>query len=160
MDIPTRLEANAIIDRLVADGQTFSREDARRLIDLIPVTANSRFSFKGSFKGPGSGIKGHAAGVGDIEMKGETREKQVSLNTPTSHKIGGYIVTHTPGHIAIDLMWSDTKGDKTGQSCSLIYDLGTKEPEEMHIAQQKTLAIFFLSFAYISYVPWKRPAAG
>jgi hypothetical protein len=37
MNVQTRLEANAILDRLVADGSTFSRDDARRLIELIPV---------------------------------------------------------------------------------------------------------------------------
>ncbi|ANY82909.1 hypothetical protein BB934_32315 (plasmid) [Microvirga ossetica] len=38
MNVQTRLEANAILDRLVADGSTFSRNDALRLIELIPVT--------------------------------------------------------------------------------------------------------------------------
>ena len=37
MNVQTRLDANAILDRLVADGSTVSRDDARRLIELIPV---------------------------------------------------------------------------------------------------------------------------
>ena len=38
MNVQARLEANAILDRLVADGQTFARHDARRLFELIPPT--------------------------------------------------------------------------------------------------------------------------
>ena len=37
METHSRLEANAIIDRLIIDGPTFSADDARRLIELIPV---------------------------------------------------------------------------------------------------------------------------
>jgi hypothetical protein len=52
MNLQIRLEANAILDRFVTDGSTFPRNDARRLIELIPVTPPSRFAFKGIFKGP------------------------------------------------------------------------------------------------------------
>jgi hypothetical protein len=157
MNVQTRLEANAILDRLVADGSTFSRNDARRLIELIPVTASSRFSFKGIFKGPGSSVRGHAPGHGEIALNEETKEKTISLNVPTSHKIGGYVVTHTPGSINIELMWAETKADQTGLSCLFLYDDITKEPKELRIAAQKSLSLLFITFNYISYVPWKQP---
>ena len=57
-----RLEAHALLDRLTRDGPTFSREDARRLIALIPVTPRRRFSFTGLFQGRGPGLRGRAAG--------------------------------------------------------------------------------------------------
>jgi hypothetical protein len=158
MNVQTRLEANAILDRLVADGPTFSRNDARCLIELIPVAPRSRFAFKGIFKGPSSNIRGHAAGHGDVELKGETKEKTITLNVPASHRIGGYVVMHTPGSIYIELMWAETKMDQSGSSCLLDYDIVSKEPGEMRIAAQKSLSVLFLTFNYISYVPWKQPA--
>ncbi|WP_205772525.1 hypothetical protein [Microvirga calopogonii] len=153
----TRLEANAILDRLVADGSTFPRNDARRLIDLIPVTPSSRFAFKGIFKGPYSRIRGHSPGLGDIELKEEAKEKTITLNVPASHRIGGYVVTHTPGSINIELMWAETKADQTGLSCLLVYHGPTMEPEELRIAAQKSLSLLFLTINYVSYVPWKKP---
>jgi hypothetical protein len=157
MNVQTRLEANAILDRLVADGSTFSRHDARRLIELIPVTPSSRFSFKGIFKGPGSSVRGHAPGHGEIALNEEAKERTVTLNVPASHKIGGYVVTHTPGSINIELMWAETKADQTGLSCLLVYDVPTKEPEELRIAAQKSLSLLFITFNYISYIAWKQP---
>jgi hypothetical protein len=118
MNVQTRLEANAILDRLVADGPTFSRNDARCLIELIPVAPRSRFAFKGIFKGPSSNIRGHAAGHGDVELKGESKEKTITLNVPASHRIGGYVVMHTPGSIYIELMWAETKMDQA--ACSIM----------------------------------------
>ncbi|MBJ6126033.1 hypothetical protein [Microvirga splendida] len=157
MNVQTRLEANAILDRLVADGSTFLRNDARRLIELIPVTQPSRFALKGIFKGPRPSIRGHSPGHGDVELKEEAKEKKITLNVPASHKIGGYVVIHTPGSINIELMWAETKADQTGLSCLLVYDGPTKEPEELRIAAQRSLSLLFLTLNYVSYVPWKQP---
>jgi hypothetical protein len=157
MNVQTRLEANAILDRLVANGSTFSRNDARRLIDLIPVTPSSRVSFEGIFKGPGSSVRGLAPDHGEIAMTEEAKEKTITLNVPASHKIGGYVVTHTPGSINIELMWAETKADQTGLSCLLVYDGPTKEPEELRIAAQKSLSLLIFTVNYVSYIPWKKP---
>ncbi|SCZ12727.1 hypothetical protein [Microvirga guangxiensis] len=152
-----RLEAHAILDRLVADGPTFSLEDACRLIDLIPIAPRSRFSFTGALRKRGPGAKGHAAGIGDVNLEGETEQTTFTLNAPASYRIGGYVVTHTPGHLDIELMWAETQADRTGQACSLIYDVSTSKPEEMRIAVQKSLTVLFVTFNYISFVPWKTP---
>jgi hypothetical protein len=159
LDLSARLEAHAILDRLVADGPTFPAADARRLIDLIAVAPSSRISFTGVFKSRGPGAKGHAAGIGDVNLEGEAKQTTLTLNVPASHRIGGYVVTHTPGHLEIELMWAETKADKTGQSCCLVYDVGTKEPQEMRIAVQKSLTVLFITFNYISTIPWKTPAS-
>jgi hypothetical protein len=157
LDLHARLEAHAILDRLVADGSTFPTREARRLIELIPVAPSSRVSFTGVFKRRGPGTKGHAAGIGDVNLDGETKETTFTLNVPTSHRIGGYVVTHTPGHLDIELMWAATKFDQTGQSCCLVYDVGTKEPVEMRVAVQKSLTVLFITFNYVSLIPWKTP---
>lgn len=157
IDLNARLEAHAILDRLVADGPTFPVGDARRIIELIPVAPSSRISFTGVFRRRGPGAKGHAAGVGDINLEGEEKQTTFTLNVPASHRIGGYVVTHTPGHLDIELMWAETRADQTGQSCSLLYDISSKEPEEMRIAVQKSLTVLFITFNYISFNPWKMP---
>ena len=152
-----RLEAHALLDRLTRDGQTFAREDARRLIALIPVTPRRRFSFTGLFQGRGPGFRGRAAGIGDVELDGEGREKRVSWNAPPVHRIGGYLVTHTPGQVVIELLWIATREDLSGQSCQLLYDADTGEPRAMEISVQRTLTLLFVRLAYISYMPWKTP---
>ena len=157
LDIAARLEAHALLDRLTMDGKTFSREDARRLIALIPVTPRRRFSFTGLFQGRGPGLRGRAAGIGDVELDGEGREKRVSWNAPSSYRIGGYMVTHTPGQIVIELMWIATREDLTGQSCQLLYEAETGEPRAMEISVQRMLSLLFIRLAYISYAPWKSP---
>lgn len=157
LDLNARLEAHAILDRLVADGPTFPAGDARRLIDLIPVAPSSRISFTGVFKSRGPGAKGHAAGIGDVNLEGEAKQKTFTLNVPASHRIGGYVVTHTPGHMDIDLIWAETRADQTGQSCCLVYDVSTKEPQEIRIAMQKSVTVLFITFNYISFIPWKTP---
>ena len=152
-----RLEAHALLDRLTRDGQTFARDDARRLIALIPVTPRRRFTFTGLFQGRGPGFRGRAAGIGDVELDGEGRQKQVTWNAPPVHRIGGYLVTHTPGQVVIDLLWIATREDLTGQSCQLLYEAKTGEPKAMEISVQRTLTLLFIRLAYISYVPWKTP---
>ena len=157
LDIAARLEAHALLDRLTMDGKTFSREDARRLIALIPVTPRRWFSFTGLFQGRGPGLRGRAAGIGDVELDEEGREKRVSWNAPSSYRIGGYVLTHTPGQIVIELMWIATREDLSGQSCQLLYEAETGEPKAMEIAVQKTLTLLVVRLAYISYAPWKSP---
>jgi hypothetical protein len=157
LTVEARLEAHALLDRLVQDGETFSRDDAVRLIGLIPVAPPRRLSFTGLFQGRGPGLRGRAAGVGDVELDGEGREKRVSWNTPPVHHIGGYLVTHTPGQLVIELLWIATREDASGQSCQLLYDADTGKPRAMEISVQKTLTLLFIRLAYISYVPWKTP---
>jgi hypothetical protein len=157
LTVEERLEAHALLDRLTRDGSTFSREDARRLIALIPVSPRRRFSFTGLFQGRGLGLRGRAAGASDVEMEREGREKRVTWNAPPVHRIGGYLVTHTPGQVIIDLLWIATREDASGQSCQLLYDSETGEPRAMEISVQRTLTLLFVRLAYISYISWKTP---
>jgi hypothetical protein len=157
LTVEARLEAHALLDRLTRDGPTFSRDDAWRLIALIPVWPRRRFSFTGLFQGRGPGLRGRAAGIGDVELDGEGKEKRVSWNTPPVHRIGGYLVTHTPGQVVIDLLWIATREDLSGQSCQLLYDTESGEPQAMEISVQRTLTLLFVRLAYITYAVWKTP---
>lgn len=58
---------------------------------------------------------------------------------------------------AATLMWHHTGLDQTKQSCTLLYDARTGAPQEMRIAQKKTLRRLSIQLAYVSYVPWKTP---
>ncbi|MFD0465200.1 hypothetical protein ACFQY9_28470 [Microvirga aerilata] len=157
LTVEARLEAHALLDRLTRDGPTFSREDARRLIALIPVSPRRRFSFTGLFQGRGPSLRGQAAGIGEVGVDGEGREKRVSWNAAPVHRVGGYLVTHTPGQVVIDLLWIATREDLSGQSCQLLYDTESGEPQAMEISVQRTLTLLFVRLAYISYMQWKTP---
>ena len=73
LDPALRLEAHALLDRLVGEGATFSSGDARRLIALVPMTRASRFSFVGTLIGRGGRLRGDAAGVGPVDLDGGGR---------------------------------------------------------------------------------------
>ena len=59
------------------------------------------------------------------------------------HRIGGYVVPHIPGRLEIDPMWTETWAD---QSCCLIYDVRSGEPDEMRIAVQRSPTVLFITF--------------
>ena len=158
LEMAERLEANAILDRLVSSGETFDRADAKRLIALIPAKRRrTRLSLIGKVSKSGGNFNGHAAGVGDVNLKEADKEKKASLNELPEHRIGGYVVTHEPGSIEIKLMWADTYEDQSGKACELTYDL-KGEPEELQLLQVKTLNLILLKLRYFSYAPWKKPA--
>jgi hypothetical protein len=159
LPLAERLECNAILDRLVADGPTFAEDDARRLIRLLPLRPRRPFGLALDLMLPGSKARGHAAGHGDVEMEQEGVKRSWSTEA-TPHKIGGYEVTHEPGAITIKLMWAETRLDRTSQSCQLLYDRVTGRPREMRMARQTSLRLLVFLFAYVQYVPWKVPGPG
>lgn len=158
MPLADRLEANAILDRLVADGPTFAAADARRLIALIPPRKPRRFTLNLGLIRPGTKTRGHAAGHGEVEVDERGETKTWSSNPDPILKIGGYEVAHVPGMVEIALMWSETHLDWSGQSCTLTYDVVTGAPREMRIARQAMIGFLGFHLATIRYVPWKAPA--
>ncbi|TNC10069.1 hypothetical protein FF100_24480 [Methylobacterium terricola] len=52
-------------------------------------------------------------------------------------------------------MWSETRLDPSGKSCTLLYDSGAGAPRELRIARQATIGFLGLQFATIRHVPWK-----
>ncbi|KMO36750.1 hypothetical protein ACQVP2_13260 [Methylobacterium aquaticum] len=157
MTLAERLEANAILDRLVADEPTFSVGDARRLVALLPMRKPRRFTVLVGLGLPGTKTRGQAAGHGEVEMEEPGETKTWSSDPTPVLKIGGYAITHVPGSITIALMWSQTKLDQSGQSCGLLYDTATGEPREMVIARQVAWQVLIFMFATTRYVPWKTP---
>ncbi|WP_197514184.1 hypothetical protein [Methylobacterium platani] len=160
MSLAERLEANALLDRLVADEPTFPDEAARRLIALLPARKPRRFTLDLGWRRPGSTSRGHAAGHGDVAMEEPGETRIWSSDPGPVLRIGGYAVTHVPGSVGIALIWEETRPDRSGQSCILVYDVVTGIPQEMRIARQTTIGFLGLQFATVRYVPWKTPRAG
>lgn len=106
LPLEIRLEANALIDRLVADDiDTFDPAEASRLLELIPWERRRRwfaFSLRGQL--PGGTTKGHAAGFGTAEMENDGRSIEVNFNGDLVWRIGCYNVAHRPGETTIVLM--------------------------------------------------------
>ncbi|TNC10070.1 hypothetical protein FF100_24485 [Methylobacterium terricola] len=92
-----RLEANAILDRLVADEPTFPAEGARRLIALVPLRGPRRFTLDLGLHRPGTTTRNRAAGHGDVELEEPRETKTRSSDPARALEIGGYAVAHVPG---------------------------------------------------------------
>jgi hypothetical protein len=62
---------------------------------------------------------------------------------PASLRIGGYVVAHPPDQLDIGLHQADVR---VGQSCCLIYNVHSGEPDEMRIAVQRSPTVLFITF--------------
>lgn len=160
LPLEIRLEANALIDRLVAAGSdTFDPAEASRLLDLIPCERRHRwfaFSLRGQV--PGGSTKGHAAGVGTAEMENDGRSIKVNFNGDRIWRIGGYKVTHRPGEMAIGLMMD--VNPLTAEECFLVYREQNK-PLRLELETQRGFTLPLGKFSFEFSIPgrqiWKRP---
>ncbi|RYG57974.1 MAG: hypothetical protein EON60_13935 [Alphaproteobacteria bacterium] len=173
LTMPERYEINALLEELIENGpDTFDVAKAQRLIALVPLTQNTNtFEFITSQREDST--TGHAAGVGDVEIKGETKQKQkLLLGTDELHRVGGYKLRHNTrrnlGSIDIELMWADTELDASGQKASLVYrqpdvpqDLLIYRAGFRHIRLRipfTKIVLYEFSFGFGTYYPWKKPA--
>lgn len=158
-DIPmqTRLTLNALLDRLVADGDVFDRADAQELINLLPLSPRSSpFQFLLSWTGS-STRRGAAPGHGDVSIKDE-EDKSFALGRDRRWRIGGYKVGHEPGAIEIARMWDDTRIGVDEKICRLIYDYGSRLPQAMELSRERPFALGPLVFISRTFDLWKTPA--
>lgn len=155
--IGDRLTLNALIDRLVANGDTFSADDAAELIAKLPFSPrSSSFQMKALWTG-GSKQSGYAAGHGSATIK-EDEEKSFGVGQDGRWRIGGYHLEHVSGMIEITLMWADTMEDATGKVCRLTYDPPSNRPLAMSLARDLSFSIGPLHVTYgRAFDPWKRP---
>lgn len=160
LPLKIRLEANALIDRLVADDvDTFDPADAARLLDLIPCDRRRRwfaFSLRGQL--PGGTTKGHAAGIGTAEMENDGRSIEVNFNGERLWRIGGYKVTHYPGELTIGLMMD--VNPLTAEECFVVYRDRDK-PLRLELATERGFTLPLGRFSFQLSIPgrqvWKRP---
>lgn len=157
ISIGDRLTLHALVERLTADGDTFSAVDAEELIAKLPLSPrSSAFQMKALWTGSSSQT-GYAAGRGTTTIK-EDEEKSFTVGRDGRWRIGGYDIEHAPGVIEISLMWADTLEDATGKVCRLTYDPASKHPLAMSLARQLSFSIGPLHVTYgRAFDPWKRP---
>lgn len=122
-----------------------------------PVSATtptpSRTGAATSFPRP----KGHAAGIGDVNIEGEEKKKTYSLNVPKQERIGGYKIEHYAGDMVIALMWAGTYEDNSGKECILRYDKRTKQPIELKLIVERGISFFGLCLYLSVPTRWKKP---
>lgn len=154
LSMQDRFEVNAIIERIVEPSEFFSASDALRLIEIFPTTPR-RLGFQARYESEGPGVQGHAAGVGDVQIDGDKKAKEINLNDPVTHRVGGYKIAHHPGRLLIKLMWADTRPDRSGQYCAIRYNPRDRSNLRMLISVEKELNLGFLTLGYATMVPWK-----
>jgi len=156
MDQASRLEAHALIDQLVQDGDTFSRETAARLIALVPVQSKKALPISIGVSGTtvGPETKGHAAGVGDVSLKGDEKTFSAETSGDVPWRLGGYKVVHRPGKLTIERMMSVVPG-QPGRTCEVLYD--ASGPTRMDLSKAREVGFWRLRAIVETMGPWKRP---
>ncbi|MCR6630695.1 MAG: hypothetical protein NVV74_11960 [Magnetospirillum sp.] len=160
LPLEIRLEANALIDRLVADDiDTFAPAEASRLLELIPCERRRRwFAFSLREQLPGGTTKGLAAGVGTAEMENNGRSIEMSFNGDRVWRVGGYKVTHCPGELTIGLMMEFNP--LIAKECFLVYRDQYK-PLRLELATEWAFTLPLWRFSFELSFPgrqiWKRP---
>lgn len=161
MPLDLRLEANSLIDRLVADhGDTFDRAEATRLLQLIPAQPKSRW-FGLEVRGfrSGGSHQGMAAGAGQVSVPGEDQSFEFTIDGDVLWRIGGYKVTHRTGELAIGLMMD--VDPLNSRRCFLIYS-DAAAPLRLDVQVNRALTIPLGFGEFVLSLPgrrvWKRPA--
>lgn len=170
--ISDRFEINAALERLLDDGPAFDPDDARVLIEKVPLsTKGNEIVFRYENHMPDKGVEGFAPGVGNVPIgDSKPRVREVGL-LPDVIRIGGYKLVHRPGSIRIELMWADTKfdlttGQKDDQSAILLYGRRSKQPLVLQRAIVTTLRFMLwpkplktFELHISRYATWKTPSA-
>ena len=159
MTLNERYEINALLEDLLKnDETTFDTGKARRLIALVPLTKNgSTIEFYSRHQSHST--KGHAAGIGDVEIPGETTSKNLKFGRDEIHRVGGYKLRHNKGSLSVELMWVGTRPPEDGQTVVLKYRRPDK-PVNMKLVKFHSLSLRWMglgTFYVESYVLWKRP---
>ncbi|GJD90912.1 hypothetical protein BHAOGJBA_4456 [Methylobacterium hispanicum] len=170
--INDRFEINAALERLLDDGGSFDPEDARVLIEKVPVAhKGNEFVFRYEDHTPDKGVEGYTPEIGNVRIGDDKpRVKEVGLR-PDVTRVGGYKLVHRPGSILVEVMWADTKvdlatGQKAAESAMLLYGRRSKQPLVLKRSVMGTLRLVFwpkplkaFTLHFVRYVAWKRPSS-
>lgn len=158
--IEDRLQATALLDRILyGDAATFAGEDAAVLRRLLPPlkTPWVRLAFFARHRDASS--RGHAAGVGDVELPGETRTTEYASAPEPFWRCGQYKVTPVSGGLEI---WKMMEFDDDAPGARLRYHAdGSASVLEVYDPRQVTLSIPFtvisIGLELSRWRPWKHP---
>lgn len=156
ISLATRMELNAIVDEMAADGTTFPADRARRLIELVPLTPKpSAVQVGASWSSPGRAAEaltdtGHTASAG-----GGTEAGGFTVGSDGTFRVGQWKVGHRPGVVEIGRVM---EGRMEPRGCRLRYDRGSMAPVDMQWQRWTRLGIGGLGVSVMTgWGAWKRP---
>ena len=168
MDLNTGAEVHGLIERITAENltNTFNALEARRLIDLVPVTPHRGGEVRVQKKN--GEASGYVPGIGMVTVQ-DDRVSNVKYNEQKIERAGGYKLRHTPGDLFIEHLWADTVEDVTGYVCRLQYRASDRRPEALSVISQNRpievpysvsfspLKVDWVTVSFSTYKPWKKP---
>ncbi len=162
---PDRFVIAATVDRLIyGDAATFDQDDARLLLDVLPRKPSPWIQLGVAGKMSGSSTKGFAAGVGDVQIKGE-KDRQFQYNTGNdAYTRAGqwklmWIGKRTRQYVEIEQVMADATDD--GRGALICYESdGT--PIRMDIRFNRSFRLFWAPVVLMlpGWKSWKTPAPG
>jgi hypothetical protein len=153
----------AVVDRLIYDNDnTFSPAEARALLDALPRKPSPWIQLGVAGKMPGGSSSGFAAGVGDVQIKGDRgRQFQFSTGGDAYTRAGQWklmwIGKRTRQYVEIEQVMADATEDGRGALISYEAD---GIPIRMDIRFNRSFRLFWspLVVMFPGWKPWKTPA--
>jgi len=161
----TRLKLNALLDKILADGETFSSEEAWEIINSIPVIPPDDFQANFQTTSTGGGAEGYAEGIGNVQAEGDEETKTFKVGKDGIQRIGGYKIVHAPGELKIYHMWSgelasENDNDKP-EFCSMQYNIQDSSVTISLVFPKGVIwSLGFLTIQFswgLDYRKWKSP---
>ncbi|CAH1672496.1 MULTISPECIES: hypothetical protein [unclassified Chelatococcus] len=155
LPITDRLQINAILDRMLGEADVFALEDGRQLARLVPFTSRSSIILNATTTETGSGITGHAPGIGNVTD--DRKEEKTVTWGDRRLRVGGYKLTHKAGEILIGRMWDHTEEDP--REALFRYNPLSGEPIALDISYQASIGLGPLKVGFTRFTLWKKPSA-
>ncbi|HYH17379.1 MAG TPA: hypothetical protein VD995_02065 [Azospirillum sp.] len=160
--IDDRLVVAAALDRILYDDpERFSADDARTVRGLIPRARTPWLSLGFRAQSRGAGMSGQAAGVGQVDLKGEDTVVKGGIGEGPEWRCGQYKISNRGHGLEIWQVMSD-EFDETPKGAWLDIDaLGA--PERLLFFQPRDIGLR-IPFTALHFVirlggwrEWKRP---
>lgn len=153
-----KMTVAAALDRIIYDDpETFRKEDAEFLRDIIPIQRKRWFGASISAKMPGGTTSGHAAGIGNVEMKDDGKEFNAEYGTDQCIRVGQYKLSRDSEGIQIWQMMTDQSDDEPKGALLAFTQFGM--PAELMVfapyRMRIPLLVGSISFQRQGWKPWK-----
>lgn len=155
-----KLTVAATLDRIIySSPDTFSIDDAKLLHNIIPMQKKSPFYVFFRMPSPGGHTTGHAAGIGNIDLKESSREFKAEYGADKLIRIGQYKLSRDRAGIQITRMMSREEDDSHERALLTFTPSGDpltlkfQVPHEIIIP----LIVFNIKMGVYRWVDWKFP---
>lgn len=158
-----KLTVAAALDRIIyGSPDTFSIDDAELLHNVIPVQKKSPFYVFFRMPKPGGSATGHAAGIGNIDLKEDSRDFKAEYGQDKVIRIGQYKLSRDKAGIEITRMMATEETD--GHERALLTFTPTGEPTALKFQVPHEivipLIIFNIKMGVYRWTDWKFPVSG